>query len=544
KSVARLMKGVEIAQIEASLLDPKAVPFAKYGTDIVILGGLCKRVGDYDFTMQGLIRMLYVSQRFAPIPLSKEAFDKTLFTLITAKGWEHYTHFSLGLCGVHRDTENHILMTETSRLLANQLMFKHPDVQDKERYDNQKNGMNAWMLNFLQYFFEDYFEEYNSRPYQGYTVMTLNNLDSFSVDEKVQTKAHMILDMLSGVFAVQSNGGRRSTPFRRQPEYEGLSDILSGDGEIGRFNLLVGQYDYLANLRRPYVPPYAEHFMLATAVSDYRPEPDLLDLIIKESKQEFFQTIHHGGVEIYSQAPFYTISAGGRYLNKLDVATKLQDGWARPTTIMPTLEATSEIVNWPRFEGHRARMKRQNTCVFSNFACGLNLKLPVSLPPSCLEKKGSWNFYHLDQNCSLNWGIHLAVWSKKCESVLCKLKADNFGVMEVEASENISFESFQANILERNKAEKFKFYKSNLYVTSRGLAIEFNFSTSLGEWEIQRVAGQKMHTKIKGWPLFRGDILNVPSQGVVTIRNPNKKRELVLDSHDALNPKRYWRETP
>ncbi|HAZ13654.1 MAG: hypothetical protein A2X86_16230 [Bdellovibrionales bacterium GWA2_49_15] len=544
KSSARLVKGVDLPQIEASILDPKALPWAKYGTDIVILGGLCKRVGDYDFTLQGLIRMLYVSELLAPIPLSKAAFDKTLFTLITPKGNQPYTHFSLGLCGVHRDTENHILMTETTRLLANQLMHRHPEVKDKELYNNQKNGISEWMLNFLQYFFETYFEEYNSRPYQGYTVMALNNLHSFSLDEKVKIKAHMVLDILSGVFAVQSNGGRRSVPFRRQPEYDGDSDILRGDGEIGRFNLLAGQYDYLAKLSRPHVPPYGNHYMMAAAVSEYRPGPEILDLILKESGQEFFQTIHHEGVELYSQAPLYTISAGGMYVNKFDMATKEQDGWARPTTIIPTRDSSSEYIHWPRFEGHKHRLRRQNTCVYGNFACGLNLVLPATLPATCLEKKGEWSFYHLDQHCALNWGLYLAVWSRPCTNMLCKLKTKNFGVMEVEASEHTSFENFQANILERNKVEKYKFHGTNTYVTSRGLGIEFNFSSSLGEWEIERVGGQKMQTKIKDWPLFRGDILNTPSQGVVTIRNPLKKRELVLDAHDVLNPKRFWRELP
>ncbi|MBI2519179.1 MAG: hypothetical protein HYV97_02130 [Bdellovibrio sp.] len=544
KSVARLLKGIDVPQIEASILDPKALPWAKYGTDIVILGGLCKRVGDYDFTLQGLVRMLYVSHLMAPISLSQAAFDKTLFTLITPKGNQPYTHFSLGLCGVHRDTENHILMTETTRFLANQLMHRHPDVTQKERYDNQKNGMSTWMLDFLQYFFETYFEEYNSRPYQGYTVMALNNLHSFSLDEKVKTKAHMILDVLSGVFAVQSNGGRRSVPFRRQPEYDGESGILRGDGEIPRFNLLAGQYDYLAHLKSPYVPPYGDHYMMAAAVSEYRPEHELLDLILKDSKQEFFQAIHHGGVEIYAQAPLYTISAGGMYVNKFDMATKEQDGWARPTTIMPSRDSRSDYTNWPRFDGHKQRMRRQNTCVYGNFACGLNLKLPASLPSACMEKRGAWSFYHLDQYCSLNWGLHLAVWSGPCNNLLCKWKTDNFGIMEVEASDNISFQNFQTNILKRNKNEKYTLNRSNLYVTSRGLAIEFDFSTPLGEWEIGRIAGKKKQRRIKDWPLFWGDILSVPSQGIITIRNPRKRRELVLDAHDSQNPKRFWRELP
>lgn len=145
------------------------------------------------------------------------------------------------------ETENHVLMEETTRYITNQLIMRQEGLTDDDllEYDNSLNGFNEWMLEHLQQFFINYFYEYNSKPYQSYTLMAIENLFAFAEDASVKLAAEMLLDLLTSVFAIQSNGLRRIVPFRRQDEYEKESKITRKDGESSRMALLAGNYEYL-----------------------------------------------------------------------------------------------------------------------------------------------------------------------------------------------------------------------------------------------------------------------------------------------------------
>jgi|GEM_PF-4857604 len=535
-ATARMILGVDVETVNQRLLDPEAKIYAKVGTDIDLK--ICKRVGDYDFMLQNLMRILYVSKTMARVPLSKEAFDRALFELVPTKGNKPYTHFWLGICGRHRDTENHILMTESSRYLANQLLFHHPASNKNAIYNNLTNGMQTWMLNHLQQFFVTWFEEYNSRPYQNYTIMALQNLAQFAEDEPVRLKSQMILDMLNTMFMIASNQGRRSVPFRRQPAYDSLTSIIPGDSEHPRMALVVGQLQFLS--AQNYEVHYGTSTMMAQALNGNEIEAGILDLNFHPPRQGLFQKLNHEAVEMYFKHQDFTLTAGGHYLNKLDYLTKEQDGWARPSVVIPSMDQNTDWNLWPRIEGHKERMKRQNTCVYRNMACGLNVVIPSHYPPSCLSSMGPWTLINLDKDCPLNLGIRLAVWKKDCRWYDCGSKAENFGLFEVRSSNEISREEFAAHIQKAPK--KFSYHKSSSYKTSTGLEVEFDFhhpfiAKSL-KWEISKINGKSVERNFSRWPLFQGDVLNVIEPGHITIDLPSTQSIIHLNSSRNLNPER------
>src|SRR4029077_20728298 len=117
---------------------------------------------------------------------------------------------------------------ESSRYLTNQLLLR--ELKDSGQYDsafdNGANGMTDWLLSLLQDFLKSDFDEYNSRPYQGFSVMALENLYDFSEDVRVKEAAHLVLDYLSAKFAISSSGLRRSLPFRRLESFVSRTDML------------------------------------------------------------------------------------------------------------------------------------------------------------------------------------------------------------------------------------------------------------------------------------------------------------------------------
>ncbi|MBT6324423.1 MAG: hypothetical protein HOJ35_00495, partial [Bdellovibrionales bacterium] len=436
--------------------------------------------------------------------------------------------------------ENHILMTETSRYLTNELLAKYYNnnkLKLPNEFNNNINGFHNWMLEHLHELFVDYFNEYNSRPYQGYAIMPLLNLYSFSTNKKVKEASKMILDLLSTIFAIQSNKGRRSVPFRRQIVYEPLDSIIPGDGEIARHALLSGELSFYNGEGDSKVINYGTQFMVVSAISDYIIPDFILDLIIKNNHNSFFQILNHQTPEIYFNSPNFLVSAGGIHVNRLDGATKQNDGWARPTTLIPTNDNHHTLSSWFHFSGNKKRLRRKNTCVYKNFACGLNFKEPNNISEACKIKQGNWTFYNFDRpDCNLNYDLHLAVFSKKCDSWKCKRRARNFALWEVREKSEISFSNFMKKIMVNNS--NFSSKKINTYKMTDGTKIKFKIMPFLNKaWEIISINDKKVLRNFKKWKLFSGDIIRSTKPGKVLISNPNLNKSILLDFSNKLVPK-------
>jgi hypothetical protein len=186
------------------------------------------------------------------------------------------------------------MQTEVGRLLANQALQKLPEFWSESRFNNNRNGKRESTPKYLAGFFENHFDEYNSRPYQIFTTIAFNNLYDFHEDPRVKKIARMLLDyskirlreedekritfdisfffsfafvypvnkiIVTAFTAIQTNGFRRFGVFRRQPKY--ICDTRDptllagcrswfGDAEAERLSILLGNHVFLQTLNNQF----------------------------------------------------------------------------------------------------------------------------------------------------------------------------------------------------------------------------------------------------------------------------------------------------
>ena len=177
--------------------------------------------GDYDFTLTVLITMLYLFGE-EPRQLIPDARMHLLNELLIETGGTPRTKVPQSL-GLVLDTENHHLMTESSRYLTNQWWRVHEDSNDP-RHDNRSNGLEEWLIAYLDEIIDEGVYEFNSIPYFAYMIHPLLNLEAFAESEEIRSRARYILDISNLVYALGSLDFRRHAPFRRQ--------IHRGEGEL------------------------------------------------------------------------------------------------------------------------------------------------------------------------------------------------------------------------------------------------------------------------------------------------------------------------
>jgi hypothetical protein len=142
------------------------------------------------------------------------------------------------------ETENHVLMIESSRYPLNQLLH---DRTGDAKYDNNANHLTNWLVGLLQVIACHDFLEFNARPCQRLALHAILNLYEFARDERLRDAAAIVLDYSSMKFAVSSNRGRRVSPFRRRqeriyfPEGE-FNDLMAprADPMSGFFSMYLG----------------------------------------------------------------------------------------------------------------------------------------------------------------------------------------------------------------------------------------------------------------------------------------------------------------
>ena len=211
--------------------------------------GVCGRTGNYDMALKGLVRIAYNYRQYPNgQPLLDSPEDPNGPNDDSNNPYKYLLHHLLSQAGAFNpddevpitcfgvdgpETENHLMMIETSRYLTNQLLY-HEAQQigaDAAPYDNERNGMNAWILERLQSFLMNDFVEYNARPYQRFDVHTIENLFDFAEDPRVSRAAEMVLDYISAKFAVSSNELRRAVPFRRTDDARSKTDLFASGND-------------------------------------------------------------------------------------------------------------------------------------------------------------------------------------------------------------------------------------------------------------------------------------------------------------------------
>lgn len=295
------------------------------------------------------------------------------------------------------ETENHLLMMNSSAYFTNQIRSQYltaPNQQVPHQMRNNVNGLEAWFLDHFQQFLTSDFEEYNARPYQRYSFNSILNLYDYATDLEVQRAAGMVLDYLASKYAVSTNVGRRVVDFRRRAENTNRTRLYEASGGadhlVNAFMMFSGQVDLLPPEDRGAQEMRALE-MIYAAVSNYRMPTAALEVAVDKSAP-YFQVVHHVGVEIFASYPSFLISAGGVRTgpaNRLAFSGAAPDyGVALPTVLIPTagLDERNELIRFEGGEEHDG-----NTCVAPGFACGLNPVIP-SLYDACKVTSGDWTF--------------------------------------------------------------------------------------------------------------------------------------------------------
>ena len=432
--------------------------------------------GDYDFTLAGLTLLLYTFGD-SPDLLYPETVNHIVNVLMTEEGGTpvEFTPRILGL--PLRDTENHILMTEGSRYLKNRWLQSHGN--DDPRFNNVENGLEDFLLEHLSHMENAGFHEYNSRPYIGYTLTALLNLQSFA-GKPVSEAATRILDRANWEYALGSYGYRRFPPFRRQPAHAKDTD-LDGDYHTAMIkawmSLRSGKDKSIRHQIRS-----GDHHALWVPFTSYR-LPAVTAEWIEQKPREYLVMMGHGedgSSEIYSSGPGYLITAGGV------ARDRFKQSVARPTTLM--LDAgVLELAGILHIIGEGDDYRQwNNTGVYNRFAVGKRVVLPASWLP--VESQGPWSLY-VPNNRGQN-PVKILVYTGR-EMALFSLLPDfdNDLLLDV--------------MIEKNANEALL---PKQFTTFFDEVIRYDLDAPKDTWVIESVSGVAINRDFDTWALLEGEL--------------------------------------
>jgi hypothetical protein len=618
KYISRIILGCyNNTDMDQIFLDPTTRPFALYGSSTSLLD-VCIRDGDYDFATIDIIQLLYVAKQY-PNSMPLQVHSKILETLLPLNGPLDLTNTYMWQCQVDVlgrrqsrpiiaidlvETENHILQIQISQYLTNQLLLEaNPNNQE---YNNTSNGNTAWLLQYLSTLVKDYFYEYNSKPYQLFTVKALSVLHSYAHDEPIVLVTEILLDIITSFSAIQMNSLRRFPPYRRQPSYINETISWIGDSEYNRLVILVGNYRTIRgpSYTIPGHPTLGSLSYISTIATQYRVNDMTYQLFFRgnnnETDGEYFIS-NHDVVEMYYTQRRVLISAGG-HENKADIFQASaprrfclfpsciwerikvgkvigtiysniqlnERGWSRPTTIVPSNEPSDDLLHMIRFQGHRSSdigATVRNLCVGPNFACGLQLlygTVVESILGTCSTLLGDWRFIDFTTTDCLNYGYYMAVYRRSCNATdidECIDLADNYGLLEI-SEPTMSFDIFQQTVLSKNpkpfvskgihkyvpisgaKVIQFEIHPQYEY-QSQILAVEniFDNDSSHDLDENTLVLDRIYRNYPKAWS-SKGSFQSISADGRWTFDGRYNGQRCICDVTDPLHPIRITSKLP
>jgi hypothetical protein len=330
---------------------------------------------DYDMALKGLMTMLY---RY-PALLGAEGVSHILNNLvpsgITGGHSEDIEWISdVPIVVEYPETENHLLMIESTRYLVNQKRF---DEQQDGRFNNVTNGLTRWLLGYMQTLARHDFLEFNSRPYQRFALHPIFNLHEFARDPSIRLAAQHVLDYVMMKYAVTSSRLRRVAPFRRlqhridhQANERNFHFAGSGDQVTQMFAAYTGLIDPIGN-PEPLHPTLINHAAVIAATAAYRPPAAAYAVAMLRDLPPASHRFYHGvrprlpkagenaegGLEMYFRSPSFLLTAGGSFLNSgygSDEFDTFKQAWeqtsrAQAATLIPT-KANTLFHDLIRFE--------------------------------------------------------------------------------------------------------------------------------------------------------------------------------------------------
>ena len=367
--IAKLMQKRDVAQVNALMM--QLTPWSKHGTEWAF-----NPHGDYDFTEITWCSLLnlFGQQPDLVFPATR---DHLVNVLIENCGGKHALR-TPGMGGMMRETENHILMGEISRYLKNQWLHEHGDTS--AAFNNQKNGMESWMLNHLDEKFKTGFYEFNSDPYSGYSVTALNTLFSFTHSDTVRNATVKLLNELMYEFSLSSINQSRYPPYRRQP-HRAPRPSFEGDPVSSIARVLVS-----VKTGKPLHIAQKQHGLM-TLVLHYRLNDSLITYLTQKNSN-YFALLGHGRMgspEIYTGGQGFVLSAGGVQRGAVSQLA------ARQTLLLLNDHVTNRDSCF--YICSRGKMPHwNNTGVYRNFACA-NDSLHIAAQYKPVYENGNWNIF-------------------------------------------------------------------------------------------------------------------------------------------------------
>lgn len=281
------------------------------------------RTGDYDFAMITLCAILYQFDD-QPSVLYPTTLSYLVRTLLNAEGGTPSLTVP-GTGGLIPETENHILMTETSRYLKNQWLHLYGAAgeQADPTYNNATNGLETWFSGYLDGINTNDFAEYNSMPYQEYTLQALLTLQAYAASSTIANKARYLVDQVALQYALGGLHLERCAPYNRRRDHK--TSNLTAD------KVTAMEFVWTDDGSDPTHPaPSASSATLMAALLPYALPTSVRNFTLSKSS-EYFVGIGRGSSgspEIFSGGPGYCLTTGGYTL------AGLTDSVARPIVLL------------------------------------------------------------------------------------------------------------------------------------------------------------------------------------------------------------------
>lgn len=434
--------------------------------------------GDHDFTLTTLTTILYMFGE-QPDRLYPETRDHLLDALLTEEGAEPLvtvprTH------GLILDTENHHLMTEGSRYLKNQWLARHGTTAQREdpRYDNSANGLEAWLVAYLEEMRDEGVYEFNSRPYMSYTMQALLNLEVWPESPRIRKLARYLLDIMNLQYALGSHGLRNNPPFRRRYENSG-NTTLNQDPHTAHMRVWSGpRYEPGAPL--PDLGPRSTCVLVAELLP-YRPPAQVLEWTRAKAK-EYFVRYGRGASacpELYSGGPDYLLSAGGANRGFRSHIV------ARPITLLLN-DGETDVTRCLHLTGQGHWRRWNNTGVYHRFACANGAAhIPEHMVAAASED--GWRVFQAPDVSRL-----LIV-------VYC---VDDFSLIALFPESDQTPEALLASVRAQNGDNS---ALRRRFVWPRGHALTYDVDAPKGVWVMKSDDEQPLDRDYDSWPQLSGE---------------------------------------
>ncbi|MCF8278281.1 MAG: hypothetical protein K9J17_16255 [Flavobacteriales bacterium] len=448
--LAKLVAHKDVKAVNEFLLN--STPWGNSGTS-----GFLNPKGDYDFTTILLSAILFRFENDTAL-LWPQTADHIAQNLLIEEGGKPHTKTPRTL-RIMKDTENHILMTNISQYLKNQWFQEHGNTD--ERFNNRVNGMEQFLLDNLEELQQTGQYEFNSKPYEGYTISALLVLHAYAHSAEMKEKVAQTLDNMVWEYLQTSDGFRKNSPFRRRME-RANGTSLADNASTSMFQTWYLEQEQ--GVFDPKVIAENHHQAFSALVFDYRPPTE----IWRSDDTERMVLIGHGkgsSPEIYSRGKGWMLSAGGFQRGETSQIV------ARPIVLMLNDEA-AELSECFHIDGKGKWTKWNNTGVHHRFAVGRSAgHVPSTF--QVVDTLGNWKLYEAGSD------LRIVTYS-----------SNNFGLIFLPESP-ISL----AEIAKLNPDPT-----KGIFNSSVESQVHFELNSPKGKWVITVVNGEKTNRKTDTWP--------------------------------------------